>query len=108
MSLFPKHLGQAHARLVLYAAFALVSAASIAGCGAGYRPVVTPINPSGPASQPASNVFVISAPSPSSPGIATVANYSGDTVMATAPVGTGPITFTLDETGSTGYSYNSD
>jgi YVTN family beta-propeller protein len=108
MSLFLKHLGRAHARLVLYAAFALVTAASIAGCGAGYRPVVTPINPSGPASQPASNVFVISAPSPSSPGIATVANYSGDTVMATAPVGTGPITFTLDETGSTGYSYNSD
>jgi YVTN family beta-propeller protein len=108
MSLFPKHLGQAHARLVLYAALALVTAASIAGCGAGYRPVVTPINPSGPASQPASNVFLISAPSPSSPGVATVANYSGDTVMATAPVGTGPITFTLDETGSTGYSYNSD
>jgi YVTN family beta-propeller protein len=35
-------------------------------------------------------------------------NYSGDTVMATAPVGPGPITFTLDETGSTGYSFNSD
>jgi YVTN family beta-propeller protein len=108
MSLFPKHFSQADARLVLYAALALVTAASIAGCGAGYRPVVTPINPSGPASQPASNVFVISAPSPLSPGIATVANYSGDTVMATAPIGTGPITFTLDETGSTGYSYNSD
>src|SRR5215471_11587447 len=108
MSLFPKDLGQAHARLVLCAALALVTAGSIAGCGAGYRPVVTPITPTGPASQPASNVLVISAPSPTAQGIATVANYSGDTVMATAPVGPGPITFTVDETGSTGYSFNSD
>jgi len=108
MSLFPKDLGQAHARLVLCAALALVAAASIAGCGAGYRPVVTPITPSGPASQPASNVVVISVPSPTAQGIATVANYSGDTVMATAPVGPSPITFTLDETGSLAYSYNSD
>lgn len=108
MSLFPKDLGQAYARLILSAALALVTAGAIAGCGAGYRPVVTPITPSGPASQPASNVLVVSAPSPTSQGIATVANYSGDTVMATAPVGPGPVTFTMDETGSTGYSFNSD
>ena len=108
MSLFPKDLGQAYARLVLCAALALVTAGSIAGCGAGYRPVVTPITPTGPASQPASNVFVISVPSPTSQGIGTVINYSGDTVMATAPVGPSPVTFSLDETGTTGYSFNSD
>ncbi len=107
MSLFSKHLGRPQA-LLAYAALALVIAVMAAGCGAGYRPVVTPINPSGPAPQPASLAAVVSSPSPTSPGIATIINYSGDTIMATAPIGVGPITFTLDETGSTGYTVNSD
>jgi hypothetical protein len=59
MSLFPKHVSQAHARLV-NAALALVIAVLVAGCGAGYRPVVTPINPSGPAAQPNSLAVVVS------------------------------------------------
>ena len=107
MSLFPKYLGRPQA-LPVYAGLALVIAVMVAGCGAGYRPVVTPINPSGPAPQPASLAAVVSSPSPTSPGIATIINYSGDTIMATAPIGVGPITFTLDETGSTGYTVNSD
>jgi YVTN family beta-propeller protein len=107
MSLFPKHLGRPRV-LLAYAGLALVIAVTVAGCGAGYRPVVTPINPSGPAPQPASLAAVVSSPSPTSPGIATIINYSGDTIMATAPIGVGPITFTLDETGSTGYTVNSD
>lgn len=107
MSLFSKHLGRPQA-LLAYAGLALVIAVMAAGCGAGYRPVVTPINPSGPAPQPASLAAVVSSPSPTSPGIATIINYAGDTIMATAPIGVGPITFTLDETGSTGYTVNSD
>jgi YVTN family beta-propeller protein len=107
MSLFPKYLGRPRA-LPAYAGLALVIAVMVDGCGAGYRPVVTPINPSGPAPQPASLAAVVSSPSPSSPGIATIINYAGDTIMATAPIGIGPITFTLDETGSTGYTVNSD
>jgi YVTN family beta-propeller protein len=107
MSLFPKFLGRPRA-LPAYAGLALVIAVMVDGCGAGYRPVVTPINPSGPAPQPASLAAVVSSPSPSSPGIATIINYAGDTIMATAPIGIGPITFTLDETGSTGYTVNSD
>ena len=107
MSLFAKYLGRPR-MLPAYAGLALVIAAMVAGCGAGYRPVVTPINPSGPAPQPASLAAVVSSPSPTSPGIATIINYSGDTIMATAPIGVGPITFTLDETGSTGYTVNSD
>ena len=107
MSLFPEYLGRAR-MLPTYAGLALVIAVLVAGCGAGYRPVVTPINPSGPAPQPASLAAVVSSPSPTSPGIATIINYSGDTIMATAPIGVGPITFTLDETGSTGYTVNSD
>ena len=107
MSLFPMHLGQAHARLV-QAGAALVAAAMVAGCGAGYRPVVTPINPSGPAAQPSSLAVVVSSPSPTSPGIATVIDYAGDTIVAQASIGPGPTTFTVDATGSAGYTVNSD
>ncbi len=107
MRLFPMKFGQTRVRLVeagaVFAAVALV-----AGCGSQYRPVVTPINPSGPSAQPTSQAVVVSAPSPTTPGIATIIDYAGDTVMATAPIGPGPISFTLDETGSTGYTVNSD
>lgn len=99
--------GQTRARLVqvsaMFAAIALVS-----GCGTEYRPVVTPINPSGPAAQPNSLAIVVSAPSSTAAGIASVIDYSGDSIMATAPIGPGPIGFTLDESGSTGYTINSD
>ena len=78
------------------------------GCGAGYRPVVTPTSPAGPASQPQSLVAVISSPSTSSPGVANVIDYSGDTIMAEATLGPNPLAFTLDETGSNGYTLNSD
>lgn len=101
------HTGRARARLV-QAGVGLGAAILVAGCGAGYRPVVTPINPSGPAAQPNSLAVTISAPSPTSPGIATIIDYSGDTIVAQAPVGPGPTNFTVDETGSTGYTINSD
>src|SRR5437764_785619 len=107
MSIFSKHLGQAQAVLA-YAALALVTAILVNGCGAGYRPVVTPINPSGPAPQPTSNAIVVSSPAPGSPGVASVIDYSGDTIVARSPIGVGPISFTLDQTGSTGYVFNSD
>jgi len=107
MSLFPMILGKARVRLVPGSA-ALAATILIAGCGSNYRPVVTPVTPSGPAAQPGTNVVVVSAPSPSTPGIATVIDYSGDTVLALAPIGPGPLAFTLDETGSTGYTLNSD
>src|SRR5579862_3741590 len=107
MSLFSKHLDRAYAPVV-YAALALGIAVLVDGCGAGYRPVVTPINPSGPAPQPTSLVAVVSSPSPTSPGVATIIDYSGDTIVAQSPIGVGPISFTIDQTGSTGYTYNSD
>jgi len=107
MSLFSKHLDRAHAPVV-YAALAIGIAVLVDGCGAGYRPVVTPINPSGPAPQPSSIAVVISSPTPTSPGVATIIDYSGDTIVAQSPIGIGPISFSLDQTGSTGYTYNSD
>lgn len=99
--------GQARARLV-QAGSVLVAVALIAGCGSAYRPVVTPVPSSGPAPQPTSYVVVVSAPSPSTPGVATVIDYSGDSVLAFAPIGPGPTAFTMDEIASNGYTINSD
>lgn len=107
MILFPKSFERVHMRLV-QAVASLASAAMIAGCGAGYRPVVTPINPSGPAAQPTSLLAVVSAPSPTTPGIATIIDYAGDTIVAQAPIGPGPISFTVDAAGTSGYTVNSD
>ncbi len=98
---------QARTRLVQGGA-ALAAAALIAGCGSAYRPVVTPITPSGPQPQPGSYAVVVSAPSVTAPGIATIIDYSGDSVLAQAPIGPGPITFSIDEPGANGYTVNSD
>lgn len=107
MRLFPFDSRRSGA-LCMSAAATLGTASLIAGCGSVYRPVVTPINPSGPPAQPSSYAVVVSAPSPNSPGIATIVDYSGDAVMAQSPIGTGPVSFTVDQTGTTGYTVNSD
>jgi DNA-binding beta-propeller fold protein YncE len=86
----------------------IVAAAMTSGCGSTYRPVVTPINPSGPPPQPNSLAIVVSSPSPTTAGIATVIDYAGDTIAAQAPIGPGPLTFSVDQSGSTGYTVNSD
>jgi DNA-binding beta-propeller fold protein YncE len=107
MTLFLMNSGQARARLV-QAGAVFVTAALVAGCGSTYRPVVTPIGNSGPPSQPIAYAAVVSAPSPTTAGIATIIDYSGDTVLAYAPIGPGPSVFTLNEAGTTGYTVNSD
>jgi DNA-binding beta-propeller fold protein YncE len=100
-------LGRARVRLV-QAGTAVAAAALIAGCGNPYRPVITPVNPSGPAAQPGSYAVVVSAPAPTSPGIVTILDYSGDTVMVIAPIGPGPRAFATDQFGSVGYTLDSD
>ena len=107
MSLFVLRSAQARARSVQAGAL-LAAAACLGGCGNGYRPVVTPINPSGPEAQPSSLVAVVTSTGPTTPGIATIVDYSGDTIMAQATIGPGPLTFSADETGSNGYTLNSD
>jgi YVTN family beta-propeller protein len=106
---------------------AAAGAAVIAlGCGNQYRPVITPIQPTGPASEPLANVIVISQPpnfEPLAPGttgppcsgtpyatpsVITVVNFSGDSVEAEANGGNGPLTFSLDATGSTVDAPNCD
>jgi YVTN family beta-propeller protein len=101
------NFGQARMRLVQVGAV-LAAAVLVAGCGANYRPVVTPTNGSGPAAEPESFVVAVSAPSTTAYGYATIVDYSGDSVEAQAYLGVNPIAFTVDETGANGYTLNSD
>lgn len=81
---------------------------ALIGCGNTYRPVVTAINPVGPAGQPQKFAIAISSPSPTSPGITTFVDFSGDTILITANVGVNPYYLALDPTGGTGYTLNGD
>ena len=98
----------AHRTLILTAAVGAM--VGIAGCGSNLRPTVTPIVGTGPASQPTAYAFVISAPisSPTAQGYGTVIDYSGDTVMASAPIGPGPVTFALNSGGTAAWTLNED
>ncbi len=81
---------------------------AVSGCGNQYRPVVNPVTPTGPSPQPPVNVIAISAPTATSPGIATVLSYAGDSVMAQASIGVAPIGFAQDAAGATAYTIQAD
>ena len=77
----------------------------LSGCGAQYRPVVTPINPTGPPGQNTNaNFVVLSTNGPAVTGLATLINGNGDTILAQATLGNGPFSFALDSSGSEGYN----
>jgi YVTN family beta-propeller protein len=89
------------------------------GCENAYRPVVSAVNPVGPAAQPQKFAVVISNPGPSvpngpdNPGLVTFVDYSGDTVLITANVGVDPYYLILNATttaatSTTGYTLNGD
>src|SRR5580698_1420328 len=90
--------------------FALTAAllSFVAGCGNNYRPVVSAINPVGPAAQPQKFAVAISSPSPTAPGLVTFVDFSGDTVLITANIGVNPYYLILNSNGTTGYTLNSD
>ncbi|MGB9144874.1 MAG: YncE family protein [Acidobacteriaceae bacterium] len=94
-----------------------------AGCGNQYRPVVTPIYPTGPAGQPAAYIALFSQPgytpltsgtaacsgvTYSTPSVITLVDFSGDSIVGQAEGGNGPLTFSLDSTGSNMYAPNCD
>ena len=84
---------------------------SVAGCGNTYRPVVSAINPVGPAAQPEKFAVVISSTGTTAnptPGLVTFVDFSGDTVLITANIGVDPYYLVLNSTGTTGYTLNSD
>ena len=107
MKLFPMKSGQARV-LIAQAGAALAVAVLMSGCGDNYRPVVIPIATNGPAPQPASYAVVVSSTGPATPGVVTIIDFSGDSVMTEAPIGPGPRDFTLNSVGVLGYTVNSD
>lgn len=78
------------------------------GCGNSYRPVVTAINPVGPAGQPQKYAVAISQPTPTGNGLLTIVDFSGDSILITATLGLSPYYLAVDSTGSTGYTLNGD
>jgi YVTN family beta-propeller protein len=62
----------------------------------------------GPAGQPAKYAVAISSPSPTSNGLLTMVDFSGDTTLVTATLGVNPYYFVLNSSGTIGYSLNSD
>ena len=85
---------------------ALSVAALLAGCGNTYRPVISSISPVGPAGQPTKYAAVISSPSPTAPGLLTVVDFSGDTILATPSILTNPTYFATTQTGGQGFVIN--
>ena len=76
------------------------------GCGNSYRPVVSAINPVGPAGQATKYAYAVASPSASTPGLLTVIDFAGDTVLATPTVLSNPSYFATDSSGSDGYTIN--
>lgn len=82
------------------------------GCGNSYRPVVTAINPVGPAGQPQKYALAISQPSAAGNGLLTIVDFSGDSILITATLGVAPYYLAVNGTGTaaatTGYTLNGD
>ena len=93
------------------------------GCGNQYRPVVTPIQPTGPAPLPTADIVVVSQPGFTpvlggtvacsgatypEPSILTMINFAGDSVDVQANGGYGPLTFSLEPGGANMYAPNCD
>jgi hypothetical protein len=88
----------------LAATFAVLATCTLAGCGNQYRPVVSAINPVGPAGQPTKFAAAISTPSAGSLGLLTVVDFSGDTVITTPQILTDPSYFALNSSGTQGFT----
>lgn len=86
---------------------ALAGLLSGAGCGNSYRPVVSAINPVGPAGQATKYAIALSSPSPTSNGLLTVIDYAGDTILSTPAVLPNPIYLALASGGGEGFAINS-
>src|ERR1700735_2051618 len=79
---------------------------SLIGCGNTYRPVVTAINPVGPAAQPQKYAVAVSSSPNGAPGLMTLVDFSGDTILVTPNVGVSPYYLAVDSGGTTGFTLN--
>jgi hypothetical protein len=95
---------------VLTISFAAVL--STVGCGNQYRPVVSAIGPVGPAGQQTKFAVAVSNPCPTllptcgSLGLATIVDFSGDTVLSTPNILVNPSYFQINANGSQGFTIN--
>ena len=83
-----------------------IGAVFTAGCGNTYRPVVSAINPVGPAGQPTKFAIAVSSPAPNAPGLVTIVDFSGDTILSTPSILPNPTYFMLGNGGSSAYVIN--
>jgi YVTN family beta-propeller protein len=95
-------------RSIFTFALAVVALASLGGCGSTYRPVVSAINPVGPAAQPQKFAVAISSPSTTTRGLVTIVDFAGDTILITANIGVDPYYLAVNAGGNTGYTLNHD
>jgi len=93
---------------VISACLLALAAITLSGCGSTYRPVVSAINPVGPAGQPNKTIVAISSNGPTATGLVTLINFSGDTVLDTTALGVNPYYLQLDAGGGEGYTLNGD
>lgn len=95
---------------------ALSTVALLAGCGNTYRPVISSISPVGPAGQPTKYAAAVSNPNANpaacalanncEPGLLTVVDFSGDTVLSTPQILTNPSYFNINGAGTQGFVIN--
>lgn len=76
------------------------------GCGQQYRPVVSAINPVGPAAQPTKYAIAVSSPSANVGGLLSIIDVSGDTILATPQILPSPTYFAILTNASEGYAIN--
>jgi len=81
---------------------------SFVGCGSEYRPVVSAINPVGPAEQPQKFAVAIATTGASTPGVVNIDDVSGDTVLDVTQIGANPQYLVLNNGGTSAYSINGD
>jgi YVTN family beta-propeller protein len=104
----PFHPFRSAARSFAGFVFSAAVLSSLIGCGNTYRPVVTAINPVGPAGQPQKYAVAVASSPNGTPGLMTLVDFSGDTILVTPNVGVNPYYLAVDTGGTTGYTLNGD
>ena len=89
-----------------FAAMGFAASVLLAGCGNTYRPVVSTINPVGPAGQPTKYAYAVSSPSATSPALLTAVDVAGDTVLSTPQILVNPSYFNISQNGVYGFVVN--
>ena len=79
--------------------FGLPLALAASGCGNNYRPVVSAINPVGPSAQPSKFALAVADPGGGQAGVATLIDFSGDTVVGVLNTAPQPTYVALDLSG---------